>query len=187
MLDTIIKEQEGKGKVRTLQGHDEATLALDHLSDHVVNQTVLVPDLLGLEVLGVLLLVDLLEDVLEATIVLLQDGVLGAHVQGKTLQESHLERGVGEATDGVISVVLALSDTTTLEVEDLDALGLTTLGGVDQLELAGAGDDAVRGTVLVTEGVTANDDGLVPARHQARDGGDDDGLTEDGTTTIKNG
>jgi hypothetical protein len=172
-------------EIRTLQGHNETTLTLDHLGDHVVNETVLVPDLLGLKVLGVVLLVDLLEDVLEATVVLLQDGVLGAHVQGKTLHESHLERGVGEATDGIISVVLALSDTTALEVEDLDTLGLTTLGGVDQLELTGTRNDTVLGTVLVTEGVAADNDGLVPARNQAGNGGDDDGLTENGTTAIK--
>jgi hypothetical protein len=88
---------------------------------------------------------------------------------------------VGEALDGLIGVVLALSDTTALEVVDLDALGLTTDRGVDQLELTGAGDDTVLGTVLVTESVTANDDGLVPARHKAGNAGDDNGLTEDGT------
>ena len=175
----------GKLGARTLQGHDEATLALDHLGDHVVNKTVLIPDLLGLEVLGVVLLVDLLEDVLETAIVLLQDGVLGAHVQGETLHESHLEGGMGEATDRVISVVLALSNTATLEVVHVDALGLTTLGGVDHLELTGTGDDTVLGTILVTEGVAANDNGLVPARDQAGNGGDDDGLTEDGTTATK--
>jgi len=168
--------------VVVLQSHDETTLGLDHLSDHVVDETVLVPDALGIEVLLVILVEDLLEDILEAAVVALQDGVLGAHVEGKTLHECHLERGVGEAGDGLISVVLALSDTAALEVVDLDALGLTAVSGsVDQLELTGARDDTVLGTVLVTEGVTTDNNGLVPARHKARDAGDDDGLTEDGT------
>lgn len=143
----------------------------------------LVPDALGIEVLLVLLLEDILEDVLEATIVLLEDSVLGAHVEGKTLHESHLEGGVGEASDGLIGVVLALGDTTTLEVVDLDALGLTTGRGVDQLELTGARDDTVLGTVLVTEGVTANNNRLGPARDQAGNAGNDNGLTEHGTAT----
>ena len=143
----------------------------------------LVPDLLGLEVLLVLLLVDLLEDVLEATIVLLEDSVLGAHVEGKTLAEGHLEGGVGEASDGIIGVVLALSDTTTLEVVDLEVLRLTTGRGEDQLELTSAGDDTVLGTVLVTEGVTANNNRLGPARDQAGNAGNDNGLTEHGTAT----
>ena len=168
----------------TLQGHDEATLALDHLGDHVVDQTVLVPDLLGIKVLLVVLLEDLLEDVLEAAVVALQDGVLGAHVQRQALHQGHLERGVGEAADGVIGVVLSLGNTTTvLELVDLGDLGLATSGGVDQLELTGAGDDPVGSTVLVTEGVTADHNGLVPARHQTRDAGNDDGLTEHGTAT----
>jgi hypothetical protein len=34
--------------------------------------------------------------------------------------------------------------------------------------------------------VTANNDGLAPARHQAGNGGDDDGLTEDGTAAMRN-
>ena len=40
-------------------------------------------------------------------------------------------------------------------------------------------EDEVGGLVLVTEGVTADDDGLVPAGHQTRDIGDDDRLAED--------
>lgn len=165
----------------TLKSHDEATLRLDHLSDHVVDETVLVPDALGVKLLLVVLLEDLLEDILEAAIVFLEDGVLGAHVKGQTLEEGNLETGMGEAADGVIGVVLGLGNTTASVVEDLDGLGLTTLGGVDQLELTGARDDPVGGTVLVTEGVTADDYGLGPARDETGDGGDNDGLTEDRT------
>lgn len=167
----------------TLEGHDVATRALHHLGDHVVNETVLVPDVLGLEVLLVLSIVQLLEDVLEATIVLLKNGVLGAHVEGQALVKSKLEGSVGEAGDGLVGVVLCLGDTTAvLELEDLDLLGLATLGGVDHGELAGTGQNAVLGAVLVTKGVTANDDGLLPARNETRDAGDNDGLTEDSST-----
>lgn len=151
------------------------------MGDHVVDETVLVPDALGVKLLLVVLLEDLLEDVLEAAIVLLKDGVFGAHVEGQTLEKGDLEAGVGEAADGLIGVVLSLGNTTARVVEDLDGLGLTTLGGVDQLELTGARDDPVGGTVLVTEGVTADNDGLGPARDETGDGGNDDGLTEDGT------
>ena len=168
----------------TLQSHDEATLALDHLGNHVVNETVLVPEALGLKFLLVVLLVDLLEDVLEATIVFLQDSVLGAHVQRQVLHQGHLEAGVGKATDGVIRVVLGLGNTTAWVVEDLDGLGLAVGGGVDQLELTRARDHPVGSTVLVTKGVTTNDNGLVPAWDETGDGGDDDGLTEDSTTAA---
>lgn len=41
-----------------------------------------------------------------------------------------------------------------------------------------ARDDQVSGLVLVSMRVSANDDALGPARHQARDGLAEDGLTE---------
>jgi len=41
-----------------------------------------IPELLALELLLVLLVVDILEDVLEASIVALEDGVLGGEVEG---------------------------------------------------------------------------------------------------------
>lgn len=145
----------------------------------------LIPDALGIKFLLVGGVEDLLEDILEATIVLLKDGVLGAHVQREALGDSELETGVGEATDRLVGVVLSLGNTAALEVVDLDGLGLTALGGVDKLKLAGTGDHTVGGTVLVTEGVTADDDRLGPAGNETGDARNDDGLTEDGTTAKK--
>ncbi|KAH0281690.1 putative isocitrate dehydrogenase, partial [Aureobasidium melanogenum] len=171
--------------VNFVLGHDVATLALDHLGDHVVNQTVLVPDAGLLKVGLVLLVVDLLEDVLESSVVLLQNGVLCAHVQRQLLVNGELETGVCETRNTLVSVVLGLSDTTDvvlLEVEDLNLLGLTALGGEDHLEGTLALDDMVLGAVLVTESVTTNDDGLLPAGYETGNARDNDGLTEDGST-----
>ena len=168
----------------TLQGHDESSLALDHLSNHVVNQTVLVPDALGVKVLLVVLLENLLEEVLEAAIILLENGVLGAHVQRQLLHESHLEAGVRKATDRVIRVVLRQGNTTSGEVVDRDCLRLATLGRVSQLQLPGAGDNSVCSPVLVTKGMTTNDNRLVPAGHQTGNAGDDDGFTENSAATF---
>lgn len=55
--------------------------------------------------LSSLLLIDLLEDVFEATVVLLQDGVLGAQVQRPSFGYCHLEGAVGKVPDGFIGVV----------------------------------------------------------------------------------
>lgn len=43
-------------------------------------QTVLIPEASGLELLLIFLLIDLLEDIFEATVVFLQNRVLGGHV-----------------------------------------------------------------------------------------------------------
>lgn len=172
------------GRNHTLHGNNETTAALDHLSDHIVNETVLVPDTLGLKLLRVVLLVDVLEDILEAAIVLLQDGVLGAHVQRIVLLQGQLEGCMGETADRFIGVVLDLGNTTTRVVKDLDRFGLAASGSVDKFESSSAGNHTVRSTVLVTIGVTTNDNGLSPSRNKTGDDRDNNGFTEDSTTAV---
>ena len=165
--------------------NDEAPLALDHLRDHVVDQTVLVPDAGGVKVLFVLRLVDFLEHVLELAIVCLQNGVFGAHVQRQLLVEGHLEGGVGKARDGFGGVVLGLGDTTLGgEVVDLDHLWLPALGGEDHFEGTLTRNNAVLGAILVAKGMPADDDGLFPAGYQARNAGNDNGLAENGSASV---
>lgn len=126
----------------------------------------LIPDALLLELLLIGGLVDLLEDVLEAAIILLQDGVLGAHVQGERLAQRELETGMGKSGDGLVGVILCLRNTASvLEFENLNFLRFATFGGEDQLQSAIALEDKVLGSVLVTEGVTTDNDGLLPAWH----------------------
>jgi hypothetical protein len=170
---------------RTLHGNNVATLTLDHLRDHVVNQTVLVPDLGRLKFLPVLCLVNLLEDVLEPSVIGLQDGVLGAHVQRQLLVERKFKRRVCKAANRLGGVVLGLGDTALGgEVVDLDDLGLAALGSEDHLQCALAVDDTILGAVLVAECVAADDDRLLPAGDEAGNGGDNDGGTEDGSSAV---
>ena len=56
---------------------DEAAGGLDGLRDHVVDEAVLVVNRAGVEEWLVVRVVEVLEDVLEAPVVLLHDGVLG--------------------------------------------------------------------------------------------------------------
>jgi hypothetical protein len=171
--------QEGKEEL-TLQCHDIATGALHHLRNHVVDESVLIPDLLLLKLLRIRALIDLLEDVLEPPIILLQNRVLGAHIQRQALAQRQLETRVCEAGNRFVGVVLSLRYATGLEVEHFDFFGLAAFGSVDHGELARTFDDEVFGAVLVAEGVAADDDGLFPAGDETRDAGDDDGFAEDG-------
>ena len=169
--------------VVVLAGPDEATAGLDGIGDHIVDETVLVPETSGLELLLVVGLVDLLEDVLEATVVSLEDSVLGGQVAGVVASESVLHARVGEASDGLVSVVHAHEDTSALEVEHLELGGVASVSrGEGHGELAGSLGAEIGGSVLITEGVSANNDGLGPAWHESGDVLDDDGLTEDGST-----
>lgn len=148
---------------QTLESHDVSSARLHHLGDHVVDESVLIPDLLCVKLLGIGGLIDLLEDVLESTIVLLKDGVLGGHVQGKALGEGKLEGSVCKAGDGLVGVVLGLGDTTTVEVVDLNLLWLSSLWGEDHGEFTLALDHGILSTVLVTESMAADDNGLLPS------------------------
>ena len=65
-----------------LAGPYESTVGLDGVSNKIVDESVLVPKLLFLELNLVCAFVKLSKDVLEATIVLLEDGVLGGEVEG---------------------------------------------------------------------------------------------------------
>jgi len=69
----------------------EATLGLHGVCHHIVYQPVLVPHLLRLELLFVLLVVDLLEYILETTVVLLEDRVLRGQIQRIAARQCKLE------------------------------------------------------------------------------------------------
>ena len=66
--------------VVVLAGPDEAADPLERRGDHVVDQAVLVGDVRGLELRRELVVEDLLEDVLEAAVIGLEDGVLGREI-----------------------------------------------------------------------------------------------------------
>jgi hypothetical protein len=64
-----------------LAGPDESSVALDSISHQIVNESMLIPKPSLLELLLIILLVDLLKDIFESSIVSLQDGILGAQVK----------------------------------------------------------------------------------------------------------
>jgi hypothetical protein len=102
-----------------LAGPDETSVGLDGEGDEIVNETMLVPDTELLELGLVGALKDLFEDVLEATVVLLQDGVLGREEERELTADSVVEGGMGEFVDRGVSVVHAEHNTCTLELEHL--------------------------------------------------------------------
>ncbi len=63
------------------------------------------PDVLSLVLGLVLLVVDILEDVLEGAVVLLEDGVLGGHVERVSAVQRVVEAAVGKVLDRLVRVV----------------------------------------------------------------------------------
>ena len=123
-----------------------------------------------------------LEEVLESAIVALEDGVLGGHVARVVAGEGVLHARVGEAVDGLVSVVHAKHDTGTLEVVDLEFSGLRAiLRSESRGELTWNLGAEVSGSVLIAKSVSANDNWSLPAWNESGNVVDDDGCSEDST------
>ena len=165
-----------------LASPDEATVALDDLSDQVIDESVLVVNALLHELLDVLLAVDRLERVLEESIVLLQDGVLSGKLEWHSTVQGVKETSVSELSNRLVRVEHTQVAATGLQVLNLlHSWCAAIIRLEDELDIAGLGDDIVLASVLVTESVSADDDWLCPSWHKSRDARDNDGLTEDGS------
>eukprot|EP00128_Syssomonas_multiformis_P014375 Colp12_sorted_trinity150504_noHs@5349 len=164
----------------------ETTVRLDGIGHHVVNKAVLVPDALLLERLLVLLVVNLGENVTETTVILFQNGVLGAKVQRPALVESEGKAAVRKPNNRLFSVVHSKTNTAVLGVVvHLPGLGGSTASGLEgHGVLASLLDHEVSAAVLVTKSVTTHNNGLGPARDKAGNVGADNGLTEN--SAVKN-
>ena len=167
--------------VIVLAGPDEPTVALHGLGHHVVDEAVFVPDARGLKRTFVLIVINGLEDVLKGAVVLLQNGVLGGHVERVLAVEGVFEAAMREGFNGLVGVKHAHGHTRTLEVVDLEGRGLTPIGrSKSHSELSGALHFEIGGLVLIGVGVAPHHDGLGPRGHQSGDVVADDGLPEHG-------
>lgn len=136
--------------VVVLAGPHKTALGLEHLCNHIVNETMFIPNSKSIELFLVVLLVNSLEDILKATIVSLQDGVLCAKIHGHLSVNGNTEAGMGKTFDGLIGVVHGHGDTAgLLKGVDLELAGFGAIfGSEDHLELAGSVGNKVRSTIL---------------------------------------
>lgn len=90
---------------------------------------------------------------------------------------------MGETVNAFVGVIHGQGDTLALEVVDVELGGSTSFsGGVSEGELSGSGGDKVGGSVLVTESMSTDADGLGPSGDGLGDLVEDDGLSEDGSS-----
>lgn len=173
--------------VVVLEGQDESSSGLKHLGNQVVDESVLVPEFVGVELLLVFAFEDLLELVLEESVISLQDGVLCSELNGHFSHQCVGENLVREVGDGFRCIVHAESDTTlTFEVENLSDHWFASVGwGEDELKLAGSWKLHILAFILVTIGMSSHDKGQLPPWHQSGDVFADDGFSEH--SSVQNG
>jgi len=146
---------------------------------------VLVVNALRLELFEVVLLVDLVEDILESTVVTLKDGVLGGKLERISSVERVLEASPSESGNGLVCVVHS-HDGASSVFEGVHCLFVGTVSAsiirnVFHNELARLLGDEVLGHVLVSMSVTTNDDGLGPSWYKLGDVLANNRFSEDGS------
>jgi len=77
----------------------ESSIGLNSVSNHIINESVLVPKSLLFELLLVVLFIDLLEDILKSSVILLEDGVLGGEIAWIVSVESIGHGGMSKVSD----------------------------------------------------------------------------------------
>ena len=163
-----------------LASPDEATVALNNLSDNIINKSVLVPEACSLHLRLVLLLVEALEGVDEETIVLLENGVLAGELEGEASVECVAETSTTEGLDRRVGVEHTHVHAG-LNVSDvLDGRLTSVFGSVLDFNATGFGYNVILAAVLITESVSSDDDWLGPAWNALGNIFDDNRLPEDG-------
>jgi hypothetical protein len=168
-----------------LASPDETTFRLEHICDHIIDQSVFVPDTVGFEFSLVGFGIDLGKDVLESSVVLLEDSVLGRQVEGILSVDGILERSMSEFLDGIISIVHTEANTTARIVEDFVFLrGTSVFGSEGDFVFTRSVNNEISGSVLITVSVSADNDGLSPSGDELGDVLADDGFSEDSTVEV---
>ena len=91
--------------VVVLAGPDEGAGPFQRRGHHVVDQAVLVGQAGGLELVLELGVEHLLEQVLEAAVIDLEDGVLGREIERVAAVQRVVHRGAGEVADRLVEIV----------------------------------------------------------------------------------
>ena len=119
-----------------------------------------------------------LEDVLETAIIGFQDRVLGRQIDRVFASQTKGKAGMGKVADRVVEVVHGHSHARAWVIKHFVLNHLAVFADEFDRELTGAWNFEIGGFVLVSKGMTADDDRLGPAWNQTRHVGADDWLPE---------
>ncbi|EEY04764.1 NADP-dependent isocitrate dehydrogenase [Brucella melitensis bv. 3 str. Ether] len=162
-----------------LTGPDIAARPLERRGDHVVDEAVFVPDLLFFKLRLEFGVEDFLEDVLEAAIIGLEDGVLRGEIDRIAALQAVIEGSACEFADRFVQIIHGHGHASRRGLIDFMFDGLAIFTDELDRQCALAGELEVSRAVLVAESMAADDDRLGPARHEARHVLADDRLAED--------
>ncbi len=167
--------------VIVLAGPNECPFPLKRGGYHVIDEPVLVGDTGFPEKVTEFCREHLLEDLLEAAVVLFQNGVFRGEVERPLFYQRLVHAGPGKTADRLVGVVHGQGHPVAGEIIDLPGDGVTPFRSEGNGELSLSFGHKIGGLVLVAEGMPADADGMFPPRHQPRNILDEDGLPENGS------
>lgn len=139
-----------------------------------------IPYLLRLELFFVLLVVDPFEDILEPSIVFLQNSILGGEVEWVVPLQCEPEATLCELFDAFVGVIHGESNASlSLEIVDLHSFLLAAFALEDHLEGPWLIHSEIRGFVLIPKCMPPDDNRHFPARNESRYVFDEYGLSKD--------
>ena len=139
-----------------------------------------IPDLLAFKLSFVLFVIYFFKSIFEPSIIFLQYSVFCGEVERIFSLECEFEAAVRKSFNTFISVVHAEADSTmSFEFVDFHLFFSPIISLENYFKSSGFVDCEISGFVLISEGVSANDDWLLPPWNQSWDIFDDNGLSED--------
>ena len=111
--------------------------------------------------------VNFLEEILEATIIIFEDRVLRRQIYGPFAGHAIVQRGTGKVANGIVEIVHRQRNAGRGVTEYFFVNFLPIIAIPNETQRSGAGDQEISRAILVTKRMTANHDGVRPARDQA--------------------
>ena len=158
---------------------DKPALAAHDARHGIINQRIEIGNARLLKLFLILRIENFLENVLEAVIVGLADGILRGEPQILLDRQRVLEAGMGKGRNRRIQIMNALHDARPLEIENRLANLLPIRTREHQLRLARAGDADFRIAVDVAIGMTGDGNRLLPSADCRANAADENRRAED--------
>ena len=126
-------------------------------------------------------IIGFLENIFETSVIFLENCVLRRQIDRPFALQAIVEDRARKITDRGVKIIHAHRNTGFGEVKDFALDSLAIFAFPLHRQLAFAWDEEICCFILVTKGVTANNDWLCPTRHEARDVVTDDRFAENYT------
>ena len=145
-------------------GPYKSTLRLNRVSHHIINKSMLVPSAKSIKLRLIITFKNLSKNILKPTIILLQDGILGGHIHRVLPLNSLFKAFMSKTSNGIISVIHAHTDSWFLELEHSEGLFCAPVIWCEShFKLTRSVEYSISSFVLITKGMSSNNDGLFPS------------------------